>query len=353
MTRHELSGDAVYDLSSNENPFGPSPAAVEAIGSQLAALNAYPQRTDSQTRRLLAAHHGERYAGALTADHFVTANGAVELIDLIQQTLFARHDSNSVVICSPAFSAYAGLARKHEATVIDVALVRPRFDIDHDRLIDAIRDDTRIVYLCNPNNPTGSVFGDDVLVQLLDRLPPHVLVVYDEVYFHYATEVALPDGIGHVLEARNMVVLHSFSKVFGLAGLRAGYAVGSPHLIDSIAARKRPFHVGALAMSAIEAALDDRLHVRSSVRNNTEQRRSLYAQLKGLGLQVWPSQANFLLFACPTGLAAVSLIEQLRAYGVIVREAFDLPDHIRVTVSTPEGNQRFVEAMAEILARRE
>jgi histidinol-phosphate aminotransferase len=233
--------------------------------------------------------------------------------------------------------------------VVEVPLVGDDFALDVAAVAAACRPDTKLVYVGNPNNPTGGWFGQDVFDALFEALPAHVLVVYDEVYHHFADPGVLPDALGAVLDGRHVVVVHSLSKAYGLAGLRVGWAVGAPALIARVAARKRSFHHSSLALAALVAAVGDTAHVARTVANNAEQRSWLAAQLQALGVRVWPSQANFLLFECPDGGLASDWEDRLLARGVMVRGAFHLPHHIRVTVSSPDANRAFVAAMTELV----
>lgn len=218
-----------------------------------------------------------------------------------------------------------------------------------DAILAAVRPETRLVYLCNPNNPTGTWFGEDVLKAIMDGLPDHVTLIYDEVYFQFATEKGLPGALKYVRDDRNIVIVHSFSKAYGLAGMRIGYAIAPQRITSRIQKIKRSFHVNTAGMEAAMAALQDTDHLKVTVDNNHSERARLTTDLRGLGLNVAPSQANFVMFKCPEGMDAAGLTQNLVGHGVMVRPAFDLPNHIRATVGTPQDNTRLWTALETIL----
>ncbi|MEH6445063.1 MAG: histidinol-phosphate transaminase [Oceanospirillaceae bacterium] len=341
----DLNGQKVHKLSSNENPFGASPKARAAIAACLNDLNFYPARSDKSITTALAEHFGQ----GLTAANFVCGNGAVDLINLLENINFKADQSNSVVICPPCFGSYAATAKLKGATVIEHPLNAQTFELEVAGLKEAISDDTRLVYLCNPNNPTGTYFDQASLLQVLDIIPDHVTLVYDEVYYHYATEFEMPDAISCVLADKNIVILHSFSKAYGLAGMRMGYAIASEATIGQLSAHKLSFQNDSLSLAAMEAALGDEEFLNKTIDNNTQQRAWLRQQMDAIDLKYWPSQANFICFEAPIGRTAADIVERLIKYGVMVRSAFYLPNHIRVSVGLPEANQQFITAMQQII----
>ncbi|MGS2722218.1 pyridoxal phosphate-dependent aminotransferase [Porticoccus sp. GXU_MW_L64] len=339
-----LAGDQpIVKLSSNENPFGPSPLAVEAARKAVDAGNIYPPRNDKKLKKALAEFHGN----GLTPEHFFSGNGGVEAISMVEDTLI--QSGQRAIVTPPCFGAYISSLNKKGANIDRVPLIGDDFDVDVDGILKAVTDDTRLVYLCNPNNPTGTYFGDDVLDAVLDGLPEHVTVLYDEVYFQYATDFELPNVKQRVLDGRNLVVIHSFSKAYGLAGLRIGYGYGAPELVEKIDAKKRSFHLNAASMEAAIAALKDEAHIRKTVENNTAERPKLTEGIEALGLKVAPSQANLVMYECPAGTTADEMAAKLVTKGVMVRPAFFLPNHIRVSIGTPQENARFLSVLAELV----
>jgi len=342
------SGDIkIHKMSSNENPFGPSPKAVEAIKSTFDELHYYPPRDDSKTTQALAAHFGR----GLTASNFTTGNGAVDLINLLENAMFKEGESNSIVICPPCFGSYAATAKLKGARVIEHTLDPKTFDLDSEGIANAITEDTRLVYVCNPNNPTGTYFDQAALMQILNSIPENVTLVYDEVYYHFATEFEMPNAIQCVLDKRNIVILHSFSKSYGLAGMRMGYAIASEEIIEKLRKRKLSFQNDSISMAAMQGGLVDQEFLDKTINNNTEQRAWLRDKLTALDIQFWPSQSNFICFQAPKGKLASEIVSRLLPYGVMVRAAFYLPNHVRVSIGQPESNQQFIKAMSEIITK--
>lgn len=335
-----------YRLGSNENPLGTSPKAQAAIASAAAGLWQYPPRSDEQFREQLAEHHG------LSASQVVLGNSGCDVLSLIAR---AHLDAeSSCIICPPAFPVYAATAMQQGAQVVSVPLQAETFALEPDAILATLTPNTKALYLCNPNNPTGTLIPKNTLLPFLKALPDDLTVVYDEVYYHFV-DPAKHTPVTDVLGAHpNVVIVHSFSKAYGLAGLRLGYALANGPAADALRAHTLTFQVGSLALLAGEAALGDHEHIEATLANNRQERPKLASALTDLGLHVWESETNFVLFACPQdteghvydgGLLASKFQDQ----GLIVRPAFDLPNHMRVTVGLPEMNRAFVEALTGIL----
>lgn len=337
----QTEGDA--RLSANENPLGPSPMAIAAAWEALGDANRYPGRGDDALCHALARFHG----AGLGPGNFFAANGGTEVLSLIEDTHI--NPGQRAIICPPCFGPYAtSLQRK--GAVIDRVWLDDDFAPDIGGILSAVTSDTRLLYLCNPNNPTGTWFGQEVLETILDQLPGHVTLIYDEVYHQFATKEPLPDARRFVSAGRNIVIVHSFSKAYGLAGLRIGYGIANAATVERIQKAKRSFHVSSAALAAAIAALDDETHLRRTIDNNHAERLRLEKALGDLGLGTWPSQANFLLFGCPPHLSARDLSIALKRAGVSIRPAFDLADHVRVTIGQPPENDRLLRALRAILA---
>ena len=330
-----------FKLSANENPFGPSPKAVQAMKAALPTLGLYPPKTDAHLRADLANLHG------LSAEHFVVGNGGCDVLRLA--ALAYLGGGASAVITPPTFPVYARTAEQVGASIGEVPLDVETFAVRPDAIHDAIVPDVKVVYLCNPNNPTGTAFGQETFDALLEAIPDDVLIIYDEVYHHFATGVNLPDAKAAVRAGRNLLVVHSFSKAYGLAGLRLGYGIAKPEIVERLESYKNPFHVNRLGLEAGIAALQDSAHVERTVTNNDAGRELFQETLRALGLNVWSSQANFVMFEVPEGMTAQGVTNKLEPHGVSVRPAFGLDRHVRVSVGLPEANERFVGAMQEIL----
>ena len=333
----------VTKLSSNENPFGPSPLAVAGAKSALDHAHIYPERNDAALCEALAAFHGR----GLTSAHFFAANSGVEVLSLIEDACLVP--SARAILCPPCFGAYTPSLKNKGAVIDRVPLKGQRYDVDVDGILAAITEETRLVYLCNPNNPTGTWFGEDVLAAVMAGLPEHVTLVYDEVYFQFATADGLPDALRYVLEDRNIAIVHSFSKAYGLAGMRMGYGIARPELVARIQKLKRSFHINAAGMAGALAALGDAEHLKRTVDNNHVERPRLIEGLTALGLETAPSQANFVMFKCPESYDAKGLTRALVEQAVMVRPAFDLPRHIRATVGTPDDNTRLLKALSNVM----
>ncbi|MBP0633632.1 aminotransferase class I/II-fold pyridoxal phosphate-dependent enzyme [Cupriavidus sp. AcVe19-6a] len=333
---------AITKLSSNENPFGPSPKAVDAAKFASSSANRYTERTDSKLCEALASFHGRDLTGA----QFFSANGGVEVLSLVEDALI--QPNQRAIICPPCFAEYSKSLSSRGCEIDEVPLIEPGFRLDTDSILRMVSENARLLYLCNQNNPTSTWFGTDVLNEVLNKIPDHVTVIYDEVYYQFATEDGLPDAIRHVLDDRSIVIVHSFSKAYGLAGMRIGYGIAPERIARKAQKRKRNFHLNTAGMKAAMAALRDIVHLQRTVDNNHIERRRLAAELKALNLEVIPSQANFLMMRCPEGYNAEELTALLGAHGVMVRPAFDLPRCIRITVGKPSNNTRLLTLLATI-----
>jgi histidinol-phosphate aminotransferase len=336
--------DAFIKLASNESPFGPSPKAVAAMQQALAGLNRYPPAGDESLRQALARHLG----GGMQADNFVTGNSGCDVLNMVSLALL--NPGEGCVICRPTFPVYDITARRAGAEVTYVDLNPTHFQYDVEAILGAVTDQTRLVYLCSPNNPTGVAISAGQLETLIAHLPPQVVLVYDEVYYHFADAADRPDSLSYVRAGENIIVLHSFSKAYGLAGLRLGYGIAPAPLAEYLSRNRQPFHLSSLVIEGGIAALDDADYIQNTVAAVIAERAWLYRELGQLGLPVWPSQANFVLFKPP--FAAAEISERLLRRGLIVRpmDQFYLPTHLRVSVGLPEENRRFIEALTAILA---
>jgi histidinol-phosphate aminotransferase len=257
---------------------------------------------------------------------------------------------DEAIICPPTFTVYAPQIQRLRARVVKVPLDPNTFACDVEAVLAAVTPKTRLVYVCNPGNPTGVLLPADAFGHLLDRLPPDVLVIADEVYFQYVDSSNYPDSIGHVLSERAVIVVHSFSKAYALAGLRLGYAIAAPVLVQRIAAAKRKFHLGRLEVAAGVAALSDTDFVQASAALVHRERPLFYDTFDRLGLTYWGSHANFVLFRAPGDAAVVQ--PALLARGVRIRttDGNGLPGHLRVTVGLPDENRRFFAALQEVVS---
>lgn len=336
--------DEVLKMASNENPLGPSPRALEAASRMLAQAHRYPSLAEQELRRKLAAALGH----GLTPDNFLLANGATDALRLIAQA-FIFEGGNAVMggVTFPMYclltTAFGGVARE----------VAPGAGYRQDlgamgRQMDG---DTRLVFLCSPNNPTGDIITQTEMDAFLSRLPGHVVCVSDESYCDYVSAPDYADNLSAIVEGRNVLVVRSFSKSAGLANLRIGYVAGPPVLIAYLQHARVPFHVGDIAAAAAAGSLDD-AEYRCRSRETVQAGRSyLFHALQELGLCALPSQANFVTIVDPPLEPAV-LVEALLRRGIIIRTmaAFGLPNAVRVSVGTAQANETFVETLRQVLA---
>ncbi len=326
-------------LASNENPLGPSPRAVAAMRDALEKMHRYPDGSNFYLREKLAKKFGK------PADWFLLGNGSNEIIELLLRTYLREGDE--VLTSRSAFAVYAIIAQAIGGKTVEVPLKDMRFDLD--AMAAALNERTRVVFLTNPNNPTGTYNTRDELTAFLDKVPTDVVVALDEAYFEFIDEDDYPDGLALLDRYPNLIVFRTFSKIYGLAGLRIGYAVAHPQLLDFMHRVRQPFNVNAVAQAGALAALDDDEFVLRSRENNNQGLRYLYGQLDRLGLSYVRSPANFFLVKGP--VPGREVYEALLREGVIVRPVanYGLPEYFRVNVGTPEENRRFIETLERIL----
>ena len=334
----------LYQLANNENPLGPSPRVIEAINELAPTLSYYPDFSDIELRLAIC----EVLGRGLTPDHIFTGCSGFESLELIARAFLGPGDE--LILSSPTFSgAYKKVAEPLGAKVIDVPLTPETFAWRADAVLEAVNDRTKMVMLCNPNNPTGTLIPADAMDQLMRGLPDHVLVVADEVYHHFVEDPTYPDSIRYVLENKNIVVVHSFSKAYGLAGLRLGYGIAKPEIANYIAGLHRGFHQNKLALAAGVAACQDQAHVRRCVEFLRREVGWVCGQLDRLDIKYWKPAANFILFE--TKMVAEDLNQKLREHGFLLRTQTrnNMPFAVRVSVGPREANQAFIAALEQIL----
>lgn len=324
-------------LASNENPLGPSPKAVAAIAATLGNLHRYPDG-DCFYLKLAVARKL-----AVSPDALIFGNGSNEVIELAAHTFLRTGDQ--VVVSDHAFAIYRLVVQAVGA----VSCIVPMRAFTHDleAIADAITPATRMVFLANPNNPTGTIFRRRTWEDFLAAVPPHVIVVMDEAYFEFVEDPEYPDSLAAHTKDRPLITLRTFSKIYGLAGLRLGFGVAPPELIQAMNRVRQPFNVSSLAQVAACAALEDDEHVARTRQCNREGLAYLQEQCLRLGIEYVPSWANFLLLRVGNG---VRVYEALLRQGVIVRPVgvYGFPEHVRVTVGTAEENERFVAALERV-----
>jgi histidinol-phosphate aminotransferase len=325
-------------LASNENPLGPSPLALQAIREKLTQLHLYPDGDCFYLKQALAEKLG------VTPGELIFGNGSNELIELAVRTFMRAGDE--AVMARQAFVVYQLVVQANGGIARPVPL--KNFVHDLNAIAGAITAKTRIVFLANPNNPTGTIVRRPEWDDFLDRIPPEVLLIVDEAYFEYVDDPEYPDSLGYHKDGRAIFTLRTFSKLYGLAGLRIGYGVACGKIVDLMQRVRQPFNVNAAAQWAALAALGDCDHVRRSLEVNREGMEYLTKEIAALGLEQVPSCANFILLRVGNG---AQVFQQLLGRGVIVRPmaVYEFPEYVRVTVGTAEENRLFIEALKRII----
>ncbi len=332
----ELGITDAIKLASNENPLGPSPKAIEAARSVLREVHRYPDAAYYTFRERLAEFHG------VEMNDIVAGNGSNELIDLLIRTFTTGE--HHVVFADPSFVVYKLSSMAHGVPFTAVPLTDLTHDVD--KLLAAVRPETRLLFVANPNNPTGTHVGRAAVEKLLREAPEHVIVVMDEAYIQYADADDYPDSLELRGLREHLVVLRTFSKVYGLAAMRIGYGVAPSTIVGYLDRVRAPFNLNIVGQAAALAALGDEQHVHRSVEMNGAERRRLLAELPPLGLAVAPSQANFVY--ADLGRPAGQIYDALLKKGVIVRVVG--PTSVRITVGTPKENDRLLETLPGVLS---
>lgn len=329
-------------LASNENPLGPSPKAMEAARRALGEANWYPDGGSKRLRQVLANRFG------VQPEEVFVGLGSSEIIDLASRALL--RPGLEGITSEGSFTLFAIAIRASGGTLIQTPMKNFAFDLE--AIATAVTPQTRVIYIANPNNPTGTAFGAAEFAAFVKKVPGDVLVVLDEAYREYAARIDFPEALKLFREYNNILTLRTFSKVYGLAGLRIGYGIGHPTLVAEMNKLRTPFNVTNVGQSAALAALDDTGHVHRSVEVNREERRRLYEGLRRLGLSPVASETNFLFI--PIGPHAKSLCDELLLEGVIVRPLgwMGFPEAIRISVGSPAENTKLLAATAYALERR-
>jgi len=339
--QRELGLTDIIKLASNENPLGPSPRALEALAQAAAGIAFYPEGAAPALRTAVAQMQN------VPEDTLVFGNGSDEVLHLLALSYLRPGDE--AVQGDPSFAMYEIYAAQSNAVSVKVPLTA---DLVHDldAMADAVTDKTRMVLIANPNNPTGTLVRQADVERFLDRVPENVIVVLDQAYDEYVDDPGKPDLRPLVQAGRNVVLLHTFSKAYGLAGLRVGYGIMRPEIAEVLNRVRSPFNVNLPAQAAAAAALLDTDHVSRTVALNAEGLRFFAAEFEQMGLAYTPSQGNFILV--DTGRDSREVFHALQQMGVIVRAAYGmgLPQHIRVSTGTMAQNQRFIAALRDVLA---
>ncbi len=340
------SGVTMVKMASNENPYGPSPLAIEAIRQAAPLVNLYPDNDATELRQELATRH------QIAPEQIFLADGSLGLLDIMSRTLLGP--GLNCVTSERSFISYPIVTRAAGAELVTAPMRNDAYDLD--AVYAAINENTRIVILANPNNPTGTMFDADATEAFIARVPEHILVVLDEAYYDFATYFAAQRGVTYTRamdyvrgKRANVIVLRTFSKAHGLAGLRLGYGCGDPELFNYFGKVRNAFSVSVVSEAAGLAAIRDEAHVRKTVENNAAGAAWLMPYFAELGLRAVPTNANFIYFEIDEDANAFAKRMQLE--GVIVRSLvpWGIRNGIRVTVGTPDQNEMFVRALKKVV----
>jgi histidinol-phosphate aminotransferase len=337
--QRELGLTRVIKLASNENPLGPSPKALAVINETAATLHRYPDGGAFKLRQALA------HRWKVTDEQIILGNGSDEILGLLARTFLSPGDE--AVMAAHTFVIYHMEVTAAHGKAVTVPLKDWRHDVA--AMAGAITDRTRLVFLCNPNNPTGTMVSAEEVAWLLARIPDHVVVVFDEAYFEYVRSSEFPDSMAWIKEGRNVIVLRTFSKIYGLAGLRIGYGVTTGEIVNLLNRVRPPFNANSIAQRAALAALDDDEHVARSRAVNQAGMEQITNGLRALGLAPISSEANFVYV--DVGRDGRAVFDAMLRHGVIVRHIDGRM--IRVTIGQAEENRVFLAALAQVLQQAE
>lgn len=321
-------------LGSNENQFGPSPKAAEAMAAEAKEASIYPDPMGIQLKQKLAEYHG------VAADNIIVGNGSSTLLDIIGSVFINPGDE--VVFCAPTFMLYHGITTANEGIPVMLPLTEElRYDLK--AMEAAITDKTKLVMICNPNNPTSTHVDGDELEAFIRRLPEHVVCIIDEAYIEFADDPTCRSMIP-MIHDHNVIVLRTFSKIWGLAGARVGFAAAGPEIIHYLSARIMTFNVNRMVIAGAIASLEDEEYLKMSYEGNRQGRDYLTRELAAMGMDVCPSQSNFLYVDCKRDAAAVA--REMEKRGIIIRGNFD---RLRITIGRMEQNEAVVAALKDII----
>lgn len=336
----ELGITGSIKMASNENPLGPSPKAVEAMKDAILRANMYPDGGSFYLKSALSKKYG------LPSSQIIVGNGSNEAIEILMRTVLTPSDE--VVISEYSFIVYKLIA---QAMGVKRNIVPTKDDYSHDldAMADAITEKTKIVFVDNPNNPTGTMVNQEAFDRFMKRVPERVVVAVDEAYDDYVDAADFPNSLPYLNAGRRIVIFKTFAKIYGLGGVRLGCGLGPVELVDATNRIREPFNVNAIAQAAGVAALSDTEHVQKSKEVNAKGKAYLSKSFEEMGLPYIPTQANFITI--DMGRDAAPVYQDLLKLGVIVRpiKGYGLPNHLRVTIGTEEQNTRFIEALKTVL----
>ena len=336
--QRELGITDIIKLASNENPLGPSPLAVQAITENAAQVHLYPDGNAYYLKRDLAQHLG------VSTEHLILGNGSNDVLQLVAEAYLAPDDE--VIYAAGAFIVYSLVTKLCSATAVVVPMVNDTHDLS--ALAAAITDKTKVIFVANPNNPTGTMVTTDETAAFMEQVPEGVLVVFDEAYYEYVARSDYPQTLPYVLEGRNFIITRTFSKIYGLAGLRIGYGIAPPPLVETLNRVRQPFNCSLVGQAAARAALKDTDHVTESQKSNTAGKAFFYKAFDDMGLGYIQTEGNFIMLHVePSG---AEITDALLRQGIIVRPmaGYGYPNSVRITIGTQQENERLITALKEI-----
>jgi len=334
----ELGISNIVKLASNENPLGPSPIALEEIRNELSELTRYPDGNGFKLKEALASRL------KVQSSQITLGNGSNDILDLIARAY--AEPGREVIFSQYAFAVYPIATQAVNAT----AVVTPALNWGHDlsAMLSAITDRTSLIFIANPNNPTGTVLSKAEIVEFLSQVPESVIVVLDEAYIEYSTDPDFPNGVSLLSDFPNLIVTRTFSKAWGLASLRVGYAISNEEIADVLNRVRHPFNVNSLALAAALGALRDEDYLKKSITTNEHGMKQLTDAFDRLDYEYIPSKGNFVCF--DTKGSGMEVYEAMLQQGVIVRPVanYGMPNHLRVSIGLPEENARFIEVLESL-----
>ena len=324
-------------MASNENPIGPSSKALKAIENSLSDIHRYPDGSGFYLKEAIAEYFNVKLS------EIIIGNGSNEIIELAVRTFLNSGDE--IVFADQSFIVYKLVTQAANCRGVVVPL--KNFTHDLEKMAEAISEKTKMIFISNPNNPTGTAVGRGDVERFMGRLRDDIVIVFDEAYYEYVEMDDFPDTVRYIRDGKNVIVLRTFSKIYGMAGLRIGYGFAKEELVGYMDRVRQPFNVNSLAQTGAVAALKDSKHLKKSKEVNRKGKEYLYGEFNRLGIEYVPTEANFILVRVENGR---EIYNRLLKKGVIVRamDGYKLPDYIRGTIGLSQENKRFIEALSEV-----
>jgi len=328
----------IIKLASNENPLGTSPKAIEAMKRAVEDAYIYPEGSSRSLRQRIASTY------KIDEDMVILSNGADNILTIISHAFL--NDGEEVIMGDPSFSVYETVTKIMGGVVIKVALTDFTYDLPS--IAGRISDKTKLIFICNPNNPTGTIVTQEQVERFMESIPSHCIVIFDEAYAEFADKNSYPQTIKYVFDQRNVIIVRTFSKLYGLAGIRVGYAIAPKSLISTLRKVVEPFPVNRIAQAGALAAYDDADFIEKVLKVNEKGKKYLFAQLPQLGMTCVPTAANFILVNL--GMDSKFVFQRLLEQGVVIRPGgiWGLPEYARITIGTQEDNEKLINALKNI-----